>query len=380
MKAQQTLRRPSNWQDFESLCKILWGEIWNCPEIQKNGRLGQEQAGVDVFGIPSNDDSYYGIQCKGKSEYNDNQYEHPQFTEQEIQKEIEKAKTFLPALKKFYLATTALNDAKIQAFVRQKNIEHRNKGLFEIHLFCWETIVDLIDENKRTHDYYVKSQNYKTNQSVAVTFENGETEIICKPKFKKQITHFRQKIVLAEPNSLFDSILKQQAFLKALTPKSFSLKEINKSYFGFTIKIHNNGKDPIEEYKLLLNFEGDILELKDRNDFGMNILALPKNYVYTTYLWFESLSGKLVPRKPILVGDDTFSSERIYIKTKPVESEITIKWKLLSKDYKDEGILTIKVKPQIITKYEDILVEDPFKVKIVEGEIEDFITDKDDSD
>lgn len=380
MKAPQTLRRPSNWQDFESLCKILWGEIWNCPEIQKNGRLGQEQGGVDIFGIPSNDDSYYGIQCKGKSEYNDNQYEHPQFSEKEIEKEIEKAKTFLPALKKFYLATTALNDAKIQTFVRQKNIEHRKRGLFEIHLFCWETIVDLIDQNKRTHDYYVRSQNYKTNQSVAITFENGETEIICKPKFKKQITHYKQQIVPAEPNSFFAKILKQQAFLKDLAPKPIFSKEINLSYFGFTIQIHNNGIDPIEEYKLLMYFEGDILELKDRNDFGLNILYLPKNHIPTLYLWSESLSGKLIPRKPILVADDTFSSERIYIKTKPVESEITIKWKLLSKDYKDEGMLSIKVKPQIVTKYEDILVEDPFEVKTVKGEIEDFITDKEDVD
>lgn len=380
MKAPQTLRRPANWQDFESLCKILWGEIWNCPEIQKNGRLGQEQSGVDVFGIPSNDDSYYGIQCKGKSEYNDNQYEHPQFTEQEIEKEIEKAKTFLPPLKKFYLATTALNDAKIQAFVRQKNIDHKKNGFFEVHLFCWETIVDLIDENKRTHDYYVKSQNYKTSQSVEVTFENNESEIICKPKFKKQITHFIQKIVPAENNSFLESIRKQQLALKALTPKPIFSNKINKSYFGFNIKIHNKGTHPIEEYKLLLDFEGDILELKDRNDFGMNNLLLPKNYIHTTYLWFDSLSGKLIPRKPILVGDDTFSSERIYIKTPPQESEIFIKWKLLSKDFKDEGVLTIKVKPKIITKYEDILVEDPLKVKVVEGELEDYITDTNDND
>ncbi len=41
MEAPQTLRRPSNWQDFESLCKKLWGEIWNCPEIQKK-RLAKE--------------------------------------------------------------------------------------------------------------------------------------------------------------------------------------------------------------------------------------------------------------------------------------------------------------------------------------------------
>jgi len=117
MKAPQTLRRPANWQDFETLCKKLWGEIWKCPEIQKNGRLGQDQSGVDIFGTPIGENGYYGIQCKGKSEYND---QHPQFTVKEIAKEIKKAKKFTPALKKLYFATTAVNDSKIQAYIRKK--------------------------------------------------------------------------------------------------------------------------------------------------------------------------------------------------------------------------------------------------------------------
>ena len=32
-----------------------------------SGRLGQDQSGIDVFGIPSGESVYYGIQCKGKS-------------------------------------------------------------------------------------------------------------------------------------------------------------------------------------------------------------------------------------------------------------------------------------------------------------------------
>ena len=49
---KKTLGKPENWQDFESLCKKLWGEIFSIPnKIKKNGRLGQEQAGVDVYGI-----------------------------------------------------------------------------------------------------------------------------------------------------------------------------------------------------------------------------------------------------------------------------------------------------------------------------------------
>jgi len=94
MEASKNLRRPTNWQDFETLCKKLWGEIWNCPEIKKNGRNGQNQNGVDVCGIPFGEQNYYGIQCKGKDEYT-----NKQFTEAEISIEIAKAKLFIPPVK-----------------------------------------------------------------------------------------------------------------------------------------------------------------------------------------------------------------------------------------------------------------------------------------
>jgi hypothetical protein len=382
MKAPQTLRRPANWQDFESLCKRLWGEIWNCPEIQKNGRLGQEQSGVDIFGIPFNDDSYYGIQCKGKSEYNDNQYLHPQFTEKEIDDEIEKAKLFSPPLKKLYLATTALNDAKIQTFVREKNVEHKKNNLFEVHIFCWESIVDLIDENKQTHDYYLKSQNYKTNKSVSVTFHDGSTEITCTPKFKQTVTFYTQTItsentLLLNP-ALMNAIKKHQQITDMLIDNSSFEVMVNHSFCNFYILISNTGTEPIEEYKVLLDFDGEIKELADTNEenTGLTALLIHSKIIPTTYLYTKSLNGKLIPRKSILVGDDTFKSEDIFLKPVPKESKIVIKWKLISKNFKDEGELVINVIPKIMTKREEILVNDPLLVRRVHSEIEDFIEKK----
>jgi hypothetical protein len=47
---KKSLSKPENWQDFESLCKKLFGEVWNCRNtIRKNGRSGQDQSGVDVY-------------------------------------------------------------------------------------------------------------------------------------------------------------------------------------------------------------------------------------------------------------------------------------------------------------------------------------------
>lgn len=369
MEAPKTLARPANWQDFENVCKKLWGEIWNYPEIQKSGRLGQEQYGVDVFGIPENETEYFGIQCKGKSEYNDNQYEHPQFTEKEILKEIEKAKTFEPKLKKWYLATTALNDSKIQTFIRKKNIEHIKAGLFEVHLFSWESIVDLIFENKETYNYYVKSLNYKTKQSVAITFDNGETELIVNPKFKKNVIIYKME------TDLYSNPLQGLNHSNRI-PGDFTFftspPKPNQSYFNFKILIKNTGDESIENLKLNLKFIGNIKKLTDTTETSTYQLINPKTR-FDTILWEETMTGKVVPAKQILVGDDIFYSDNIFVKADPTETEVLIEWNLLSKHFKSSGVLTIKIESEIKRERTIKKVDSLKNERTEEGEIEDYL-------
>jgi hypothetical protein len=268
MEAPLSLRKPSNWQDFETLCKKLWGEIWDCSEIKKNGRAGQVQHGVDIYGIPRGEKEYYGIQCKGKDEYT-----NKQFTEAEITSEIEKAELFQPALKKLYFATTAIKDANIEEFVRNKNSEHLSKNLFEVHIFSWEDIVELIDENKRTHDYYLKSQNYISKQSVSITFQNGLTELTITPQFKQTVIYRRQKAIPLLPIS--NSLVAAFAYYNkiALTmPHVPQIKivstKINQSLCPLYFQIHNNGTEALEEFKLLFEIKGDLQEMTNTNKDG----------------------------------------------------------------------------------------------------------------
>jgi hypothetical protein len=146
---KKSIPKPSNWQDFESLCKMLWGEMWSISDkIKQNGRLGQGQAGVDVYGIPKGNSKYSGIQCKGKSDDLKSK-----LTTKEIDKEIENAKTFKPELETFIFATTSNKDVKLEQYVREKDIENRKNGGFEILLYCWEDIADLIETNRNTFNY-----------------------------------------------------------------------------------------------------------------------------------------------------------------------------------------------------------------------------------
>lgn len=369
MKAPQTLRRPANWQDFESLCKRLWGEIWNCPEIQKNGRLGQEQFGVDIVGMPLGEDSYYGIQCKGKSEYND---AHRQFTEPELLEEIEKVKSFTPPLKKLYFATTALSDSVFQTFVRRKNLEHKNAGLFEIHLYCWEAIVDLIDENKQTHDWYVKHQGYKTSQQVDVTFHDGTKELTIQPMFRKVIT----KYASGPESSGMKRILRDHGSMFANGPMvSMPDTFVNQSFCKFDIRVANPGRDPIENYALFFQFEGELRDLSDTNEEG-GIQFRSIHEYYSTTLDPDSKSGKAVPRTPVLVGDDTFVTDEMFIKPLPKNYSLIVKWKLVSRDFRDNGELKINVDPQIKEQVKTEYVNSSAEIKDDEVAIKDSVVKK----
>jgi hypothetical protein len=376
MNAPQTLRKPSNWQDFETLTKKLWGEIWNCPDIRKNGRNGDKQNGVDVYGIPCwEKNAYYGIQCKGKDEYTDKQ-----FTEEEIKSEIEKAKTFQPSLKKLYFATTAVKNSTIEEFVRKINIEHLNNSLFSVELYCWEDIVDLIDENKNTYDWYVKNQNYKMQHKVSVVFQDEANEITVIPKFKKHKTIFHQKTIQEKPIvnlfassfQVYEQMQKLSAWQNQLVkPSEIKVirKTTNLSYFEFYFIVRNIGVAPIEDYKLYFELQGNINEITDTN--VKETLSFPK-IKQTTFIDDENKQVAFKPRNNILVGDDAVRSDEIFILPQPVENVIIINWKLLSRDFKDSGQLKINVKPDVEIDYNRVLVEDPAKVSIKEYDIEEY--------
>lgn len=371
----KSLRRPSNWQDFETLCKKLWGEIWKCPEIKKNGRSGQEQSGVDVYGIPFNDDQYYGIQCKGKDEYT-----NKQFTKKEILKEIELAKAFLPKLKKLYFATTAIKDVSIEEFIREQNLNNRKSDLFEVHLFCWEDIVDLIDENRQTHDWYLGSENFKKHKEVQISFQEGVTELTLKPKFKQDKTIFqkaRERDDLATGlNNLAATFGSKYGIGRIsnaiIIVPSFKEKKVNHSFVCFEIMMKNVGTDPIEDYKLLISFDGKIQELSDTNTKS-SFPSINVNYKPTTYLDNDKKTGRLIPRSNILVGDDIFRSEDIYLKPDGDEKFIYVNCKLISKDFKYEQTLILNLEPIIETCTKRETVDDLAKVRTEYGEFKDYI-------
>lgn len=132
-----SLPTPKNWQDFESLCHRLWKEFWADPNTQKNGRVGQAQNGVDIFGFPYRAERYHGVQCKGK-----NSNYRSELTKRELETESSKAESFRPNLESFVIATSSPRNANIQELCRTMNIE--KKRPFKVDVWSWDDIEEEI--------------------------------------------------------------------------------------------------------------------------------------------------------------------------------------------------------------------------------------------
>lgn len=108
--SNRSLPKPENWQDFEHHAWLLFRAELQDHATEKNGRQGQAQHGVDVYGR-RNRTHWVGVQCKQKMD--------EAVTETELRDEVEKAKLFSPKIKEYILVTTARRDAAIQKAARE---------------------------------------------------------------------------------------------------------------------------------------------------------------------------------------------------------------------------------------------------------------------
>ena len=374
MIAPTQLKKPSNWQDFEKLCKLLWGEIWVCEDtIKRHGRQGQNQHGVDVYAFVEKYGGYCGIQCKGKDDYTD-----AQLTESEIDAEIEKAKDFEPELKLLVFTTTANKDAKIEGYIRKKDVENRRKGLFKVDIASWEDIVDQLERYRTTYNWYVNNCQFKDATDVSVTFD-GEEEITIHPEYVKTTVHYEYK-ELTELEKALNAQMGGIVIPKITSPIMpwNQPRKIDKRWCKIHLHIENTGSTVIKTPKLIVYFRSeDVLDISDRfsyvNTWGLDEAAKAQinanrdaqREVFQTY----SNAIEYRPKDSVLVQKD----ERGFnISIKPVDGiiEMPLVWDFLCEDYQKEGVLTIHVVPKIEERTRVMEVHDKAELKPDEVSVE----------
>jgi len=123
--ATTQLPRPKSWDEFEDITADLLKVVWSDPYMTRNGRAGQRQHGVDIYGTPKDmGGTVAGAQCKRSDEIDI----------KTIEREVDEATGFVPPLGFYLIATTALRDAIVQEQVRV------HAWPFRVHVWFWEDI------------------------------------------------------------------------------------------------------------------------------------------------------------------------------------------------------------------------------------------------
>lgn len=279
------------------------------------------------------------IQCKGKDDYTKSELK-----ESEVDEEIEKAKKFKPTLKKFYFATTANKDAKIEEYIRLKDEESRKNNGFEIHLFSWEDIVDLIDENKRTHDWYVNNIGFKTKYDINIAFSNGESTLEFSPLLIKN--HITYKVIEKDRKGglrigmgvphLSPDYNREERLVKLFEPEPVRYfmngQTFNKSSCVFALLIENSGNIQVENYKMYINFKSETINV-DTVSKQRQFLDSFK-YTYNTFMYRDSNNCVFEPPEQILVQTDRITTDKICLRPTVEEpQEIILKYEFVAKDF-----------------------------------------------
>ncbi len=110
------------------------------------GTKGQSQDGVDILDS-SGQDLLRAAQCKLREK-------EKRITPTEVKAEIGKAKKFKPPLDLYVIMTTSKVGTEVQSLLVEINQEHRKKNLFEVQVFGWDRIEELLDEHTDVRDWY----------------------------------------------------------------------------------------------------------------------------------------------------------------------------------------------------------------------------------
>jgi hypothetical protein len=372
---KKKLPKPENWIDFEDLCKRLWTEVWNYPETRKHGRSGNAQQGVDIYGKYLGRGGLIGIQCKGKDDYS-----KQQLSNAEIDEEINLAKQFKPALTKFYFATTANRSAKIELHIRHCNEQCLSDGQFEVHIFFWEDIVDLIFEHQSVYDFYMGANGFKNTTQAKISFEDGSDRQVLSPVFQQHETIFKSLEMLkfldytkimsemhkapkpfgvivpkAESFEGFVDFMNQkhlphdyQNKLKDPQPVRFTVdymarckRIINHSVNVIRLSLQNTGGAVLEDFKVYFSFSHalEVERVNKRTGFF-------DDFSYSYNLWFTNEEdAEFQPQRNSLVQKDHILIDPVCFCTLPETREVTIKWRLVARDYENTGWLKIQLDP-----------------------------------
>lgn len=347
MYAPYQIPRPKNWQDLETLCLALWKKEWNTKSFKTYGRPGQHQDGVDIFGRYDDGLEIGAIQCKCKEE-------EKTLTEKNIQDEVDKAKKFKPAIKRYIIATTHDSDVKLDTYVATLCQQNLKAGLFSVDLFCWQDIEKLLEQHIEVRDWYLNLEKRK-NQSCEVTLEDPTdlTSTLC-PVYKR--THYVHKTTVPKPmpkNDVMDilrgnyigSLLQSYQNQVQATEVKVVVGEIHHTRCRVKLSLDNTSDVTMKDVRVVVSsnpVSRFFYEQKDDKLFGMTtkLLLMERMIVGDGYVKFHNMED-MHPK-------DARYLHEFYIEPPQDASEIELIVHVTALDFVDEKVFKLNVSPKYI--------------------------------
>lgn len=136
---------PKGWDEFEDIALSAAKLRWESTDFYRNGRTGQKQDGVDIWGH-DDDGRHIGVQCKNTINV---------ISLAIIKTEILNAETFKPKLDRLYIATSAKRDGPLQADLREISQQRGQAGKFRVNILFWDDICqDLAKDDDTFFQHY----------------------------------------------------------------------------------------------------------------------------------------------------------------------------------------------------------------------------------
>lgn len=132
------LHKPKDWQAFERLCADLFTDLLDDVHTDLNGRGGQQQHGIDLYGTDRRTDALVGVQCKQRDQRS--YPRHAGLTIRELEDAVAEARRFEPPLGELVILTTGSSDAAIQERARALSLPDEQGRAMRVVAHGWAWI------------------------------------------------------------------------------------------------------------------------------------------------------------------------------------------------------------------------------------------------
>lgn len=166
--------QPSNEDDFELLCLRFLREVWACPTLQRYGKRGERQYGIDLVD-EAGGPPLRAVQCK---------HHEPDKTIPPAEIEAEAGKVFgsdLP-VDEYYILTTARKTAQGQNAVIRLNRAHA--GRLRVFVWTWADVEErLAQMDDATQDRVVRGDGGRGGPAVCRLIAGVMAEHLDRPLY-----------------------------------------------------------------------------------------------------------------------------------------------------------------------------------------------------